>query len=91
MWSFRALARLVDTKGHDARYVAAAIGRAGGTAVTVDVGTLADPPVRPEVARETVAECHRKGRAFVQGCSGRGPSPGFTGRRPLGDRGCWRV
>jgi uncharacterized protein (UPF0261 family) len=48
----------MDTKGHELAYVADRIRAAGIGVVTVDVGTLEPPVVVPDVARETIAECH---------------------------------
>jgi uncharacterized protein (UPF0261 family) len=62
----------MDTKGHEVQFVADAIRRAGGTAVTVDAGTQAAPVVKPDVPREAVADCHRGGRASVLGKTDRG-------------------
>jgi uncharacterized protein (UPF0261 family) len=62
----------MDTKGHELEFVAAAVRRAGGEAVTVDVGTMEPPVVRPAVSRETVADCHPGGRAAVLGKTDRG-------------------
>src|SRR5688500_11469229 len=62
----------MDTKGHEVQFVADEIRRAGGTAVTVDVGTQGPPVVKPDVARETVAGCHPGGRSSVLGKNDRG-------------------
>ena len=62
----------MDTKGHELQFVAGAVRRAGGDAVTVDVGTMDPPVVPPDVSRETVADCHPGGRAAVLGKTDRG-------------------
>lgn len=62
----------MDTKGHELQFVVDLIRRTGGKAITVDVGTLAEPSVPPDVSRETVADCHSRGRqvALAQGDRG---------------------
>jgi uncharacterized protein (UPF0261 family) len=64
----------MDTKGHELAYVADRIRAASIAVVTVDVGTLAAPVVVPEVARETVADCHPSaaGRSAALSRSDRG-------------------
>src|SRR5688572_31052590 len=62
----------MDTKGHEAQFVADAITAAGGSAVTVDAGTQGDAVVQPGVSRQTVADCHPRGRDAVLGKTDRG-------------------
>ena len=62
----------MDTKGHEAQFVADAISKAGGSALTVDVGTQGEPVVPPGISREIVADCHPAGRSAVLGKQDRG-------------------
>ena len=69
----------MDTKGEEVRFVADAVARAGGTVQTVDVGTGTAPTAPPGVPRETVADCHPKGRAFALGHGDRGAAVAAMG------------
>jgi uncharacterized protein (UPF0261 family) len=48
----------MDSKGHEVRYVAECIRKAGLAAVMVDVGTKDAPAVEPDICRERVIACH---------------------------------
>jgi uncharacterized protein (UPF0261 family) len=62
----------LDTKGHELAYIAERIRAAGASVVLVDVGTATAPQVSPDVARETVAACHPRGKEAVLGHADRG-------------------
>ena len=47
----------MDTKGHELAYVAEALRASGVRVVMVDVGTLEQPTVVPDVDRSEVARC----------------------------------
>jgi len=64
----------MDTKGHELQFVVDLIRQTGRDAITVDVGTLAAPAVRPDVSRQTVADCHPQGRQAALANSDRGPA-----------------
>src|SRR3954471_15934055 len=55
----------MDSKGHELAFVARTVREAGVAVVTVDVGTLAEPAVTPEVSRREVAACHPGGADAV--------------------------
>ena len=48
----------MDTKGHELAFVAERLREAGLDVVTVDVGTLAEPVVAPDIRRDSVAQVH---------------------------------
>ena len=62
----------LDTKGHEAAFVAEVVRRAGVAVRLVDVGVLADPQVPPDVTRDVVAACHPAGTAGVTEYEDRG-------------------
>jgi uncharacterized protein (UPF0261 family) len=62
----------MDTKGEEASFVADVIRCAGAAAVLIDVGTLAPPNRRPDIAREVVADCHPAGADGALGHTDRG-------------------
>ncbi len=45
----------MDTKGEELAFVASELRRAGAVVKTVDVGTLAEPSLKPDISREQVA------------------------------------
>src|SRR5438045_2590855 len=55
----------MDSKGHELAFVARTLRDAGAQVVTVDVGTLGEPAVTPEVSRGEVAACHPGGAEGV--------------------------
>src|SRR3954454_8042590 len=55
----------MDSKGHELAFVARTVREAGAAVVTVDVGTLAEPAVTPDVSRREVAACHPGGADAV--------------------------
>jgi len=62
----------MDTKGPEIAYIARCIADAGAEAVTVDVGTAADPSVPPDIGREEIALHHPNGKGAVLGHTDRG-------------------
>lgn len=63
----------MDTKGEEIAYVARRLRAAGvEQVVMVDVGTDAEPAVRPDVTRQQVAAHHPQGPAACQGHTDRG-------------------
>ncbi len=48
----------MDSKGHEADFVAQCLRNAGLAVVTIDVGTKDAPTVTPDIAREQVLACH---------------------------------
>jgi uncharacterized protein (UPF0261 family) len=55
----------MDSKGSELAFVARTVREAGIAVVTVDVGTLGEPAVTPEVSRREVAACHPGGADAV--------------------------
>src|SRR5438105_351319 len=55
----------MDSKGHELAFVARTLRDAGAQVVTVDVGTLGEPAVTPDVSRREVAACHPGGAEGV--------------------------
>jgi uncharacterized protein (UPF0261 family) len=62
----------MDSKGQELAFVAQAVREAGASVVTVDVGTLEEPAVAPDVSRREVAACHPGGAGAVLGHADRG-------------------
>ena len=62
----------MDSKGQELAYVAEQIRAAGAGVLTVDVGTLSEPTVAPDVSRGDVADCHPAGEAAVLSNTDRG-------------------
>lgn len=62
----------MDTKGHEAAFVAERVRAAGASAVTVDVGVQDAPVVSPDMTRERVADFHPSSASVVLGHADRG-------------------
>jgi uncharacterized protein (UPF0261 family) len=62
----------MDTKGHELKFVADEIARAGEQVVMVDVSVQGAATIPPGVTREAVADHHPDGRAAVLGHADRG-------------------
>lgn len=69
----------MDTKGTELAFVAQNLVGAGVPAVTVDVGTRAQPAVPADIDREQVAACHPDGARAVLDQTDRGRAVGAMG------------
>ena len=62
----------MDSKGEEISFIARCIKEAGGSVVTVDVGTKDPASIQPDISREQVAASHPKGKAAALGHTDRG-------------------